>query len=89
MIDGRRRSRLALWLPLKGKEEIPELKPCIARRRRWTLPEQSEAYTSGFAGKNNALRLDNTRFYEEKAEIHRLVRAGKSHRAATGTGLSI
>jgi len=35
----------------------------------FTLLEQGKAYTSVFAAKNDALRLDNTRFYEEKAEI--------------------
>ncbi len=35
----------------------------------FTLREQGEAYTSVFAGKNDALRLDNTRIYEGKAEI--------------------
>jgi len=34
----------------------------------FTLRQQDEAYTSGFAGKNETLRLDNSRFYGEKAE---------------------
>lgn len=34
----------------------------------FTLREEGEVYTSGFAGKNDALRLDNIRFYDEKAE---------------------
>jgi len=35
----------------------------------FTLREQGEAYTSVFAGRNDAPRLDNSRIYGEKAEI--------------------
>ena len=34
----------------------------------FTLREEGEAYTRVFAGKNDALRVDNGRFWEEKAE---------------------
>ncbi len=37
--------------------------------RTFTLREQGEAYTSGFADKNAVLRLDNNCFYGEKTEI--------------------
>lgn len=35
----------------------------------FTLREAGEAYTSVFAGENDMLRLDNSRFYEETPEI--------------------
>ena len=35
----------------------------------FTLREQGEAYTGLFAGKNDVLRLNNSRFYEEKSKI--------------------
>jgi len=35
----------------------------------FALREPGEAYTSVFAGENDVLRLDNSRFYEEKPEI--------------------
>ena len=73
MIDGPRRSRWAVWPSLKGLKRELGVKAIHRAATEtdgtFTLREPREAYTSVFAGENDVLRLDNSRFYEEKSVI--------------------